>query len=367
MRMKRIVCLTAAMILISSIASAALAETADKKALTLDEAKAMAVENNRQNEIDDLEIKVKEAQLKQAQEDAAMTGDSYGPARVLENRIRKEVRPMEAQTALEVARLRKEDNMRKTVVDVHEVFYSILLAEKEMEKEIQKLGILEEKLEFIKARYSAGSLSAEAVDEAEYRVVSKSAEIENIREKINLLEQKLKLLLNKDLDEELPDLAGVLKLELLPDVNLKKMIETRLHLDIGVFEAAGRYNAAYRTMQLTEELYRSGQPVYDTNKANLEKALRDYESALKNREVNFRNTYNELLNIRDNLELADKYIELCRKKLDSAKVRYDRGIIDREAYLSVREAYLDAQFSRERTVCDYMIKKEKFLYLVQQN
>lgn len=364
--MKKIVFLAVVIVMIVSTAVNATAESADIKVLTLDEAIKLAVENNRQNVIDDLEIKVKESQLKQAQENADMTGDSYGAERVLESRIRKEVRIMEAQTALEVARLRKEDNRRRTALDVREVFYNILLAEKELDKEMQKLEIQKEKLEFARSRYNTGSLSAEALDEAEFRVISKSADVDNIREKIRTLELRLKILLNMDLDEELPEIKGEIKVELLKDMDIEKIADTRLQFDTSVYEAAGRYNAANRTMQLTEELFRAGQTTYDTNKSNLEKALRDYESALRNREVNIRNSYNDLLNMEDNLELADKYAGLCLKKLDVAKVRYDKGIIDKESYLSAKEAYLDALFSRERARFDYIIRKESFLSMIGQ-
>ena len=70
-----------------------------------------------------------------------MTGESYGAERVRECRIRKEVRIMEAQTALEVARLRKEDTRRRTALDVREVFCNILLAEKDLDKEMLKLEL----------------------------------------------------------------------------------------------------------------------------------------------------------------------------------------------------------------------------------
>lgn len=365
--MKKIAGLVMTIVLICSMVSPAYAGTGDKETLTLEEAIEMAVENNRQNTIDDLEIRVKEVQLKQARENAAMTGDAYGPERVLENRIRKEVRPMEAQTALEVARLRKEDNRRKRALEVYEVFCNILLAEKELEKETQKLDIQKEKLEFAKARHAAGKLSADALAEAEYRVISKSADLESIREKIRSLETRLKLLLDMDLDDELPELKGEIKVVLLREVDIEKVLETSLQFDTSVYEAAGRYNAANLTMQFTEELFRAGQATYDTNKSNLEKALRDYESALKNREVEIRNSYNELLNIRDSLALADRYVDLCMKKLDSAKVKYEKGMIDKEAYLSAKETYIDALFSRERARCDYIIKKENFLSLIRQS
>lgn len=363
--LKKIVSMTLIIVLLCAVSITAHAAVPDKKVLTLEEAKEMAVENSRQNAIDDLEIKVKESQLKQAQENAYMTGDAYGAERVLENRIRKEVRVMEAQTALDVARMKKEDNRRKRALDTHEVFYSLLLAEKELEKEAQKLEIQKEKLEFAKSRYAAGSLSAEALNEAEYRVASKEADIESIKGKIRTLELRLKLLLNLDLDDELPEISGEIKVELLQDIDIEKIVDIRLQFDTSVYEAAGRYNAANRTMQLTEELFRTGQ-IYEANKSNLEKAMRDYESALRNREVNIRNTYNDLLNIRDNLKLADKYVELCMKKLDAAKVKYDKGIIDKEAYLSAKESYIDALFSREKARCDYIIRKENFLTLIQQ-
>ena len=335
--------------------------------LSLAEAREIALKNNKQTIIDDLEIKSKEKALETAKENAEMAYDAFGATSVLNNRIRKEVRVMEAETGLDVARRTKEDHNERLKLDVSNAFYNILLARKELEKESKKLEIAREKYEIAKSKYSVKSITDDTLANAEYEVFSRSFGVESVKEKLKSLDIRLKDLTGLDLEGPQLVIEGEITLTGFTEEDIDSLVAESLENDTGVYSAAGRYNAARRTMEITEELLKPDTEIYISNMISLEMARRDYESARRSREVNIRNSYNELLNLQDNIMLALKYEELQKKKLENAKTRYEAGQITKEEYLSAEESCLDAAYSKYRAICDFNIKHENFLNMVRTN
>lgn len=346
---------------------AASAGEVPRNAISVEEAVEIALKNNRQIIIDDLEIQSREKALAIAKENAAMASDAFGPESILNNRIRKEVRVKEAEANLETARRKKQDNIEKLKLNISSTFNNILLAQKELEKELRKLEIAEEKYEIAKSKYNIRSISEDTLSNIEYEVISRSLSVESAKEKLKSLDIRLKDLTGLDLEGPQLVIEGEITLTGFTEEDIDSLVAESLENDTGVYSAAGRYNAARRTMEITEELLKPDTEIYISNMISLEMARRDYESARRNREVNIRNSYNELLNLQDNIMLALKYEELQKKKLENAKTRYEAGQITREEYLSAEEGCLDAAYSKYRAICDFNIKHENFLNMVRTN
>lgn len=333
--------------------------------LSLAEAREIALKNNKQTIIDDLEIKSKEKALETAKENAEMAYDAFGATSVLNNRIRKEVRVMEAETGLDVARRTKEDHNERLKLDVSNAFYNILLARKELEKESKKLEIAREKFEIAKSKYSVKSITDDTLANAEYEVISRSLSVESAKEKLKSLDIRLKDLLGLDLDGPELVINGEINMADFEELDIDLLVAETIDSDTGVFSAAGKYNVAKRIMELTEELIKPDTEIYIGNKINLETALRDYIAAKRNREVDIRNSYNDLLNLRDNVDLALRYEELQKRKLENAKTRYEAGKITKEEYLQAEESFIDAVYNKYRAICDFNIKYENFLTMIK--
>lgn len=333
--------------------------------LSLAEAREIALKNNKQTIIDDLEIKSKEKALETAKENAAMASDAFGPESVLNNRIRKEVRVKEAEANLETARRKKQDNIEKLKLNISSTFNNILLAQKELEKELRKLEIAEEKYEIAKRKYNIRSISEDTLSNIEYEVISRSLSVESAKEKLKSLDIRLKDLLGLDLDGPELVINGEINMADFEELDIDLLVAETIDSDTGVFSAAGKYNVAKRIMELTEELIKPDTEIYIGNKINLETALRDYIAAKRNREVDIRNSYNDLLNLRDNVDLALRYEELQKRKLENAKTRYEAGKITKEEYLQAEESFIDAVYNKYRAICDFNIKYENFLTMIK--
>lgn len=361
--MKKILIFAMILALVFTFTGMVSAENKSKSVLTVAEAQSIAAANNRQAAIDDLEIRAKETALKQAVENAATVASSYTFEGALNVRVTKYVKPMEAERALELAKMSKQKNARQLKQDIKDSFMKILLAQKELEAEIKKLEFSKSRLETTQARYVVGSTTQQDVDSAQYSYESKMNDVAGLEDRIKMLDVILKDQMGWPLDGDLLVLKGAIEPESVPEIDIEKVITDNIESDTDVYGAAGKLDAARKTMELTKELLKPGRLVYDDYLVDVEIALRDYETAKRNRERNIRNTYNDLLNLRDSIELAVKYEELQLKMLDSAKVKYEKGLMSKDEYTALEEKYLDAVFSKHKAICDYNIRNGEFLAL----
>ncbi len=366
--MKKIAYIVLTLIILFIFTAGAAAESgAGMKSFTVAEAQKLAEINSRQAVMDDLDIKAKEIALVQAREDARLAGYKYGSESITSNRIKMDVRVFESEAALEEAKRNKQDNEKLLKLEIRNSFMNILLTQKELEKETRKLGFLEERLKMAKAKYDAKMITEGELDSALFNVNSKANDNEGVKARLQTLDMKLKGQLELPLGGEMLKLEGVIEMESFPEVDIDKEASAYLETDRTVFAAAQKYEAARKTMELSEKLLRPGSPTYDSNKISLEAVLRDYETAKRNSEVNIRNAYNDLLNLKDSAELAIKYEELQLKIKENIKTKYDKGQISRDAYISSEEQYEDALFAKYSAIAGYNTKRREFLNKIKKD
>lgn len=350
----------------TTTAAAATAATLeyDDKSLSVEKAQVIALDNSRQAVVDDLDIKAKKSALTKLKKDADELKDAYGYENLLNNRIIKEVDVIQAENAIEIAKMIKRDNSTQLRLQVSETFQNILLAQKELEMEEEKLAISKELFDFAKSRFAANSITSDELDTAEYNYLSKSFDLEAVQDKCDVLYMNLKILLNLPLESELPELEGTIELLDFKKLDINKVAVENEEQDKDIFTKLCDYNAAKKKMELTAEYFITGIEQYDSNKAALEAALRDYESVRRNREVKIKNSYNNILNKKDSVELSGKYKELQSKKLDNVKIRYDKGYVNKEAYLREKQNYLDAIYNEDVLICDMNLQINEFLSII---
>lgn len=365
--MKRLVNIFVIFIIITSISCNVIAENKSIKQMSIDEAIEQALNNNRQIAIDDLNIKAKELAVKQARTNADMTGDTYGAERVLESRINKEVRITEAETALEIARRSKQDNIRQLKLDTYIAFQNILLKQKEIEIEQQRLAIVKERVVMTESKLKAKTITKEDLDAAQYDLYSKTLDIERLSKDLENLDMQLKDYLNLPFESDLLTLEGTISIEPIQNININKVVADNIDSSTDVYTAKGKYEAGKRVMELTAEVFKEGDEVYNNNKADYEIVLRGYETTKRNREVSIRNTYNDVLNKKANIDLASKFDSLMLKRFESATTRYNVGQINKETYLAAKDKCLEAELNKIKVICEFNKQKAKFDSMVGLN
>lgn len=319
-----------------------------------------AVENSRQAVLDNLQIKAMESALEDAKEDAEFQSYSGTKIDMLNNAIKKEVAPLEAQANVEYARREKEKNVEGLKLDVYKATLDMLLVEKELETETEKLDISSERYSMFEARHREGKITDNDLSDAQYSFDTKKIDKDKTVKKLETANLELKRLLSLELDNEPLKIEEELVLADWEDVDLEEVIEEALKNNMDIYKKSKDLEAKQKTMEITEKYYKEGNFTYDDNKANLETAKIDFEDAKVSLEVDIRNKYNDLLTKKDKVELASKWLDIQKKKLDNAERKYQKGLISREELLGAKEKFLDAQYENFVAIRDFNIVKAEF-------
>ncbi len=328
--------------------------------LGISEVKEMAANNSRQAALDDLEIKSLKSALEKALKDAKMTPDAYGPYSVLNNKIVREVRPIEAQTALEAAEKRKLDKLNILKNNVEKTFLEILLVREELELEIFKLGILNKRHLILEKKYEEDLITINELEDMQYTIESKKFDIAAARAKLDSLDMKLKNHLDLSLGGEPVDISGKIVYKPYNTVAMDNIINRAMENSTDIYVRQMEVKAKDKNMEITASYYKEGGTIYDTADFNLEMAKSELENSKTSLEVNIKNTYNNLLDKMGKVELALKYEEIAKKKLDIAKIKYENGLISMEQLLKEEQDLRQAEYQTLKSVFDYNMTRIDF-------
>jgi outer membrane protein TolC len=316
-----------------------------------------AVENSRQAKIDDFQIKALESALEDAKHDADFQPVPGTKINMLNNGIKKEVAPLEAETNLEYAKRSKEENFEKLKLDIYKAALDKLLAQKQLETEASKLEILKGKYSMFEARYKEGKITENDLNDVKYTLDTKEIDRDKAEKNLEIADLELKRLLNVELDGEEVIVEDKLDLNEWRPINIEEMVERAIENNIEIYKKSENLKAREKTMEITEKYYKEGNFSYDDNKVNLETARIDLEDAKINFEVEVRNKYNNLLTAKDNLELATQWQRIQDKKLETAQAKYDQGLLSMEALLDQKEKCLDSEYQRFVAIHGFNILK----------
>ncbi|GAE89834.1 TolC family protein [Acetivibrio straminisolvens] len=298
-----------------------------------------AVENSRQVNIDDLEIKTKESALEDAKEDAQFLSSAGTKSERLKNDIKKEVSPLEAESNLEYAKRAKQKNIDNLKLDVYKAALDRLLIEKELNLQKEKLDILSEKYSMAEARHREGKITENDLNDVKYALDTKKIDVQKVEKNLKTAELELKRLLNLELDDKDLKVEEELTLSKWKSINLEKVIKDAIEKNIDIYKKAEDLKAKEKTMELTEKYYTEGNSTYNENKTSLELARVELEDAKTSLEVQIRNKYNDLLTAKDNVELASKWQDIQKKKLENEELKFEKGLISKEELLNQKKIF----------------------------
>jgi len=327
---------------------------------SIQESKKIATANSKQTMVDDMNIKVKESALKDAEKDAKRSTSANTKIDILNNKIAKEVNPAKALADLEYAKKIKEENLKKLELEVYKATSNKLLIEKELEMEKGKQDILNEKYKILETRLKEGKLTENDLIDAKYALDLKAIDINKVAKKLEAANLELRRVLGLDVNEEPIEIKDRLVLASTMDLDIEKIVENALNNDAEVYIKSEELKAKEKTMEFTKESYEQGTPVYDENMLNLESAKVNLEDAKINLEVSIRNKYNDLLTAKDKVRLSQKWEAICLNKLNNEQFKFEKGLLSKEEVLEAKENYLDAQYQTYLAIYNYNILRAEF-------
>lgn len=355
--MKRLICILITLFILVSSVSAFAAGT--NLNLSIDEAKKLAVENSKQGIIDELNIKVKEIILQESK--YSILPESGSPT---DNAYKVGVQPIIVETDLELAKRTKINDENSLKLNVYKSALDILLAQKQLDLEKQKLGILQEKYIMVKARYVQKTAIESDVLDTEYSVGNKEADVVLAQDSVDSAKMKLVGLLSLSVKDTTLEIKDDLKYEALSKSDIDEIVEASLKSNAGVYEKSQNIKAKEKNLEELGHYIKENNTTYLGAEYDLEIAKLDLAETKTQLEVDIRSRYNNLLTQKDKVELAQKALKLASKKFTVVETKLKKGIVNKEGFLNEKENYLNAIYQNDLAIHDYCIVKAEFENLI---
>jgi hypothetical protein len=344
--------------------------------LNIEKFQDMALKNTRQSKIDELQIESKKNALEEAEKDAKFLSPSTTRNQKYDNEIQKKVDPFKAKADLEYIKREKDINEENLKREVYETALDILIQEKEVELETEKLKILEEKHKMAKTRYDEGKITDNDLYNAEFAVSSKTIDLNKAQKNLEILKLELKRLLNVELDDSPIKVEDQLVFEPMMDIdmdvdmvvlknvdgvlNIDTIIEKSIEKSLEYYKANKDLEAQEMVMEITKDIYEENHPTYKDNVLALEIAQLNLENIKTSIQVQVRNKYNDLKTAEENVNLAIQWEEIQKKKLEAEELKFEKGMISREQLLNAKEVYIEANYDKFAAIYNHNIIKSEF-------
>jgi len=336
---------------------------------TYETALKAAVENSNQPALDDYNIKAKQSTLEDAKEEAKKAFYSGTPQEIVERKIIREVNPLVAETEVEIAQRRKQDNQEQMKADVYVEMMRVLLAKESVELKKERLSFVREKLDIDLVQFKEGMISEADISDEKMAVSIEELELVRMetamKSDILNIKQKLHLDLSEETGIEFDyKLQEIGSWYVTDSFDLDAAVEKALAADTDVYAKEKAVEAAEMRLEIAGQHLKPGNDFYDQMDYELQKAKKELYDTKTNLEVKIRNAYNDLMTASDALELANKRYDLEQSRKSALKVKYDAGIVSRRDMIDSEIKVLDARLEVIKAICDFNIKHELLRSLV---
>jgi outer membrane protein TolC len=337
---------------------------------TYETALEAAVENSNQPALDDYNIKARQSALEDAREEAKKYFYGGTPQDAAERNIIKQVNPLVAETEVEIAQRRKQDNQEQMKTDVYVEMMRVLLAQESVGLKKERLSLVREKFDIDKVQFREGLISETDISDEELAVSIEELELVRMETSMKADILNIKQKLHLDLSEENRigfdySLQRIGSQYVIDSFNIDAAVEKALAADTGVYGKEKAVEAAEMRLEITSQHLKPGNDFYDQKVYELEKAKKELYDTKTNLEVSIRNAYNDLLTASDTLELANKKYDLEQSRMSALKVKYDAGIVSRRDMIESEIKVLDVKLEVLKAICDFNIKHELLRSLVE--
>ncbi|MCX7747203.1 MAG: TolC family protein [Clostridia bacterium] len=334
--------------------------TDESVSISIESATKTALETSKQLVINDFEIKVKESALKDAKDNIGKQNRYTTWRELLDNRIKEEVKPLEAEVDLTVAKRNKEADATNIKISIYNSILQYILIQKELEAEQKKLSIYQEKLNILNTQFKSGKIAESDLLDSQYDIESRKVTVGNIELKLQFAGIEIKKLLGLPMNDTPLSIVDELLPAALESISVDTLLEKVLKNDTGIYQGENSVIFKTKILEFTKEHFKEGETIYEQNSKSLELAKANLADIRLKVETELKNKYNYLLNAKDRLDLSEKYLNLVKKKLKNAETKFKNGVISKTALLNQQEALINAEYQRYSAVYDYNIKSFEF-------
>lgn len=328
--------------------------------LSLEQAIAMAYENNGELKANQLDQKGKNLSVTSANLSKKELKDiTLNPAANFEMYcVKKGYYLKAAKVQAELSKGQAEQIKSRIAYDVTEAYYKYVLVQKLASAAQNAYELATENFALVSAQYDMGLISKLDYENAAISV--KMAENALLSYKMNCktAEQNLKILIHKDEEDctiKVSDYVDCSDYSSDVEADIKSAMESRY--DITALKKSAEL--AYEYFDVADVLT-STSAMYHTAYASYVKADYDYSNTKKLIALRISTSYNSILTAKADMDTAKLSYEMKVKQNDSAKLKYELGMITNlELTQSINELY-ESQTQYANAKVTYRLAVEKY-------
>lgn len=334
------------------------AASADNSILTLEEARAAALENNVQYKQQQRYIDQANEKLQDAIDDRS--GKRPSGRNYIQNAstiISQDMAIENAASGVRKALFNKEDMKRSSDYSVTEAYYNVIKAEYSLASAEAELEQKKDELQSARLKYTLMLITQSQLLQAESSLASAQIKYNDAAAALQIKIMELGKITGLELDAASLRLDRSFTVPDIKDLDLKKIKEGYLQNNSGYFNSREQYKLAEYKLLLTEE---QCDEIYDKVKNNstasqqLENMLYDarssyddakynYENKLSELDTTIENQYNSLMNLYDSYETQKQELKEARLKHDANVIKHQMGIISASELKTSESSIIKAQ------------------------
>lgn len=344
-RFGKILTLTLCMIILLSTLTVA-GDSGVKTILTLEEAKALALEN-------DVQFKLQQSYINQKTEDYTTMSDNFNANRGVkagsaagkaEGRINNQVALENANYAVKQEKFNKEDLKRASNYDVTTAYYDVMKAKYTLENAKRAMELAEKDLEIANIKLAQGMITKNEHSQVENAYKTSKTEYDaaftSLTDKMKTLSKEI----GKDLDVNKDDIDMKISIPDISKIDLEKIKTDNLNNNPAFFSAKkavdlakykqflvdSEYDDNYDKMKRMTDTARNEFDImfHDANR-DYENAQYQYDEAVKGLDISLSTQYSGITTLVETIANLRKSVADMKITVDNDSLKYKLHLISR--------------------------------------
>jgi outer membrane protein TolC len=335
--------LTLCMVMFLSVVTVA-GDSGVKTILTLEEAKALALEN-------DVQYKLQQNYINQKKEDYTIMSDNFNANRGVkastaagkaEGRINNQVALETANYAVKQEIFNKNDLKRASDYNVTMAYYEVMKAKYALDNAQRAMELAQKDLEIAKIYFDIGEYTKNNLSQAENAYKSAKTEYDAA---FSSLEDKMKTLskeIGKELDVNNDDIDMTIRIPDISAIDLDKIKEDNLNNNPAFFSAKkavdlakykqflvnSEYDDNYDKMKRMTDTARNefDKMLYDANR-DYENAQYQYDEAVKELDISLKMQYSGIITLMETIENLKKSVANMETTVKNDRLKHTLNLL----------------------------------------
>lgn len=330
------------------------------KSLTLKEATELAMKNNPDIKIADLEVKKSELEYKNAKYNSDKL--DVDDVNTYQLGLVKWLNPKDKENALALVKKQGDVTEKSVMFDVENRYYNVLKAERNLAIKREALKYFQDQLKIAQAAYKIGTKAKLDVNTIEAAVARAQAQLVSEENNYRTGVMELNRIIGLDLNTQLKLTTQFTLEKTGSSIKVEEVIKKALEDNLEILVAKNIIELRKINYDVAKKFYTGGVTILDTAEVEAQIAqAKLVKQELATTSV-VRQSYLTLFSLEKALDWNKKEVEKAEENARIYKLKYEAGLA---TSLDVKKAALDLEEARQtltETIYKYNLLKSQFKY-----